>query len=101
MSDRRLFNNTDEQEKAYAPEHSPDRVGQTRAAVEEGTLDDNHDAVARSDWDDSTVAMPLPGPSGAIPGVGGLSGATSGAPPVGVAPTRVDDVDNDTDDLRR
>ncbi len=98
MSDRPLFTNTDEQEKVYAPQHSPDPEGQTRAALEEGTLNENRAAGTSGDNDGAGVSMPIPGPGGASAGTGGIASGLNGGPPVGIAPTRVDD---DVDDARR
>ena len=84
MTDRPLFQNTDEQEAVYAPQETADDAARERAMVEEGTLGENRaaggtdDAVAGA-GDDVGGALPLPGPgaTGVLGPMGNISSSGS------------------------
>lgn len=88
MSDRPLFTNTDEQEAAYAPQHSGNSEDAERAQLEEGTLSENRAGAGGGDDAGNTV-VPLPGPGGAGAGTGGAMGDINGSARTGL--TRYDD----------
>ncbi len=69
MSDRPLFQNTDEQEAAYGAEPGPE------AAIEDQGGGDNDSSYMADDTGTGGTALPLPGPgaSGALNNVGQLS----------------------------
>ena len=89
MAERPLFQNSDEQEAAYAPQETADDASRDRALAEEGTTGENRAA----DTGDQGMAMPIPGPgmSGALHNMGNLSSAPTS--PVGAV--------GDDDDRRR
>ena len=89
MADQPLFQNTDEQEAAYAPQETANPAAQEAVLAEEGTLGENRAAGGAGD-DSAGAAVPLPGPgaTGAFHNMGNISGSgtSSGA-------TRIDDDD--------
>ena len=85
MSEKPLFQNTDEQEAAYAPQETASDAARERAIVEEGTLGENRaaggtdDAVANSDELGGAIPIPGPGATGALNPMGTVSGSSAPA----------------------
>ena len=87
MSDQPLFQNTDEQERVYAPQETADPEAREAALVEEGTLSENRAAGGTNDdaflsTDDTGGVAPIPGPgaTGALNPMGNVSSSGSGSP---------------------
>ncbi len=78
MSERPLFQNTDEQEAAYAPQETANEAAQDRAIVEEGTLGENRGAGTGEGG--GVAPMPGPGATSALNPMGNISSSGSTSP---------------------
>jgi hypothetical protein len=90
MAEQPLFQNTDEQEAAYAPQETADDRSRERALVEEGTTGENR--VAGTEQNDTRLPIPGPGMSAALHPMGNLDSANTS--PIGVVGSDDDDTRN-------
>ena len=95
MSDRPLFQNADEQERAYAPQQRPEGDAQAMVQADDGlgaggaAGDDAQGAISGGG---AGGAMPIPGP-GASGMLQGTAGDVSGTTAYGASPANLDDDD--------
>ena len=94
MADRPLFQNTDEQEQAYAPQQRPEGDAQAMVQADEGTgagAGDDAQGAISGGWGGGAMLIPGPGASGMLQGnAGDVSGTTA----YGASPSDLDDDDN-------
>jgi hypothetical protein len=96
MADRPLFQNTDEQEQAYAPQQRPEGDAQAMVQADEGigagaAAGDDAQGAISGGGGGGAMLIPGPGASGMLQGnAGDVSGTTA----YGASPSDLDDDDN-------